>query len=293
MLKDIISHILYGIYDSISIHLIFVFYLRNNVIMKRISQCFILNGGLFVGSILFVNYVLIPLVLMPISSFLISHSTSFSITSIQLFISFIYNILWVYPIYILSFILNSIWYKEIAEEGLRTESKITINKFKNEHKFKSILYQIAGDGIKLLNMNWFFLQSILVSYIPYIGNTIYILHLALFHSMCCFDYRWSSQNITWNQRKLIMHSYWPYFLGFGLTPAILQVYIPSFVGTGLYAMIYPIFILLSVKCDHIFLNASPVIFNSCFFSFPFLEILTTFNNFLLRTINIKTRSKMD
>lgn len=90
-----------GFIDSISFHRSLTIFLTSKTIRSRFVQCFVLNGVIFLGSLIVADNVVKPLLHMLLHSESDAVDTSFDI---------LYNILWTYPVYLLSNILTLIWY---------------------------------------------------------------------------------------------------------------------------------------------------------------------------------------
>lgn len=74
-------------------------------------QCCLLNGCLFLLSILFFNYVLLPVLQMLITRF--TDETIWNY--IQFTLSWIFSCIWIVPLFILSKIFNFFWFQDIAD----------------------------------------------------------------------------------------------------------------------------------------------------------------------------------
>lgn len=83
---------------------------RSNVAF-RVTQCCLLNGGLFLLSIIFFNHLLLPFLELIITRF-----TDASIWNyIQFTLSWIFSCIWIVPLFILSKIFNFFWFQDIAD----------------------------------------------------------------------------------------------------------------------------------------------------------------------------------
>jgi etoposide-induced 2.4 mRNA len=131
-----------GVQHAISLHRILLFYLQSRLICVSSAKCFVLNGLIFLGSIFFFDQVVIPVIhlfgeilqhsfaaacvcfpsLRPLTLLTQSSPDSPSQAEdvrdrVDGFVFLLYQVLWMYPIYCISFILNTIWYQEIADDG--------------------------------------------------------------------------------------------------------------------------------------------------------------------------------
>lgn len=77
----------------------------------RVMQCCLLNGGLFLLSIIFFNNILLPVLEMLITRF--TDETIWNY--IQFTLSWIFSCIWIVPLFILSKIFNFFWFQDIAD----------------------------------------------------------------------------------------------------------------------------------------------------------------------------------
>lgn len=89
----------------------FNFSKKSNVSV-RVLQCCALNGGIFLLSILFFEHILIP-VLRAIITYFMGQSQVWDF--IQTTLSWIFSFIWVVPLFVLSKIINTFWFQDIAD----------------------------------------------------------------------------------------------------------------------------------------------------------------------------------
>jgi 1,4-dihydroxy-2-naphthoate octaprenyltransferase len=77
-----------------------------------VFQCSALNGGIFLFSILLFDYGLMPL-LQYIVQYFMGQSTIWGF--IHTTISFIFSFIWIVPLFVLSKIINTFWFQDIAD----------------------------------------------------------------------------------------------------------------------------------------------------------------------------------
>jgi hypothetical protein len=188
--------------------------------------------------------------------------------------------LWLYPIYGISFILNTIWYQDIATYALTSlklanagggsgsgaasvgsgaqaqqqtlgpagsnMSTVTPSGVGGESAVSRWLNSMAEEGYRLLLVAIFLCQALLLSYLPYVGGAIALCHSAWLYALYSFEYTW--QELSWPLEKRIVffERRWPYFLGFGLPAALLATVFPRFISLGVFALVFPLFILLAI-----------------------------------------------
>lgn len=86
---------------------------RESNLLKRVFQCCLLNGGFFGLSILLFEYALLPIIRMFLSWMFTQNPGSGAIIGnyIVTFLSILFGMIWVMPLFILSKIVNSLWFQ--------------------------------------------------------------------------------------------------------------------------------------------------------------------------------------
>lgn len=225
------NYIFAGIKDSLKAwpHSITILY-TSPKILKVFFKCLLLNGLIFLGSIWLFEKAIEPLAHLAFSEFVL-------ITQKTLYM--LYSVLWIYPVYILSFLLNSIWYQDIADFAYRIHhkaekrQKIYFTKVLSDEIFRSLL---VGNYLIITSLSYF---------IPIIGPVLSFLQLCWIYSFYTFEYNWINQGWPLENHLLYFEDRWAYFLGFGFPTSLLTFFVPQFVGTGFFAIIFPLCIIMS------------------------------------------------
>lgn len=85
---------------------------KKSNVSSRVFQCSLLNGGIFLCSILLFDYGLIPVVKL-LMDLMFGQSSFWSF--IQMTLSWIFSFIWVLPLFVLSRIINTFWFQDIAD----------------------------------------------------------------------------------------------------------------------------------------------------------------------------------
>lgn len=136
-LHAIAVEFLQGLQASCSAHKSIIYFLTSKQIQLKALQCLLLNGLLFIGSLLIFDYLLIPLIqylltvdlttVLQLQQQTVTAASDASTAStsssafIDVTILLFYRCLWLYPIYTISFILSTIWYQDIATHAYDLE----------------------------------------------------------------------------------------------------------------------------------------------------------------------------
>lgn len=201
-----------------------------------------LNGGIFMLSILFFEYAVLP-GLHLFLWYLFRNSTTMTTVWgwMQPSLSLLFNSLWVTPLFLLSKIVNSLWFQDIADSAYKFRKG-------RPQLMPSISKLIADTLISLLIQILFLLQSTAVKYlpvpVPFACTAIYMVHMSLLCSLYAFEYKWFNMGWELHKRLTYIEQNWPYFLGFGLPLAALSELPNSIVISGcVFSVLFPLFII--------------------------------------------------
>uniref|UniRef100_A0A7S3PCQ5 Uncharacterized protein n=1 Tax=Aplanochytrium stocchinoi TaxID=215587 RepID=A0A7S3PCQ5_9STRA len=153
--------------------------------------------------------------------------------------SVIFTFAWLVPMYALSFMLNTVWYREIAEQVFQQEK----GRLRGNESVAAIL---RDEIYRLLLMTWSTVLAFLLSLIPLVGTPLCLFYTSWIYAFYCFDYRWTMQGWSFQKRLVFFQEHWVYMLGFGMPCSIVTMWVPQFVGYGLYAMVFPICMILAI-----------------------------------------------
>lgn len=86
---------------------------RESNLLKRIFQCCLLNGGFFGLSMILFEYVLLPFIRLFLSWMFTRNPGNGAVIGnyIVSFLSILFGMIWVMPLFILSKIVNSLWFQ--------------------------------------------------------------------------------------------------------------------------------------------------------------------------------------
>ncbi|XP_022814882.1 etoposide-induced protein 2.4 homolog [Spodoptera litura] len=223
---------------------------QESKVLTRVLQSCILNGFIFLLSILIFEYALLPAVkYLVIVVFGHNPGVAHNVWAwMQPFLSMTFRMIWVLPLFLLSKLVNSLWFQDIADSAYRHR--------RGRPQFMSSVSKIIADSLfSLLVQALFLVQSMLVNMLPiaYIGELLCLVHMCLLYSLYSFEYKWFNMGWELHKRLTFIESNWPYFLGFGLPLAVLTQIPQSYIISGcVFSIFFPVFILSGNE-------ASPVI----------------------------------
>lgn len=277
-LREAVGVWLGGVKDALMLHECIFFLAQSETIRFRTLQCFMLNGVIFLGSILLFNFAIEPA--LGILRRLVQEEEVWATEFIATSFSFLYKILWIYPIYCISFVLNTVMYQEIADSALAfaqcTPTKATPH-----------LERLIQETWRVLVNLVYLLEMYLLYYIPFVGPALYFVHSCWMASIYCFEYRWVHQRWTANARVDYFERHWLYFFGFGFPVSFLSVLCPRFIDAGVFALFFPLFVLTATKAEPKALQQCPTSLQRL----PLFIVVQGVSCFLVRLFEGKTRAE--
>lgn len=205
---------------------------RDSEIRSKMFQCFLLNGAVFMFSLLLFDWIIVPVVV-----WLAPGDTS---SWLDLVLTAVFRVLWVLPLYLISRLLNVFWYQEIADlvyksvrrgSGARTTPRPSVSE-----TIADIVYSVVVQCV-------FLVQASLAGAVPVLGPPLQLVHMALVYALYAYEYVWMNQGRGVVTRTALLHQNWAYFVGYGSVMAgVIAATDNYFLGVCLFSLIFPILI---------------------------------------------------
>ncbi|XP_052154133.1 protein EI24 homolog [Oryza glaberrima] len=253
-----------GFLQAARLHRVVSFCASSRPLSARIAQCFLLNGFIFLGSLLTLKSVVIPILswILPgdcsqlQEQHLCDHTVAVATYSfLRSVLIQIFYVLWFYPLYIFSFVLSTLWYNDIAKRALDVVKRKSLDATKaldahtisesteKPEGFDEVAIGIGEQVYSILLLTIFFIEVSVIGYIPYFGKPMNFLLLSLMYAYYCFEYKWNFFAVSLNERLDFFESNWAFFAGFG-SPCVLPIFFFSpLTSYGVMAILYPLFVL--------------------------------------------------
>jgi len=209
-------------------------------IMERTIKCCILNGCFFWFSIVVFENFLMPFLHWIVLCILGTTAGTALWSSVVPVLSVTFATLWVLPFYLLSKVVNSIWFADIADTAFRKTSS------GRPKMMTSFSVSVADTIFTIVVESIFLIQSKIFSMcipISAISMLINVFHLCLLNALYSFEYKWYNQGLELHKRLSFIECHWPYFLGYGLPLALITSYPESVVVSGcVFSILFPLFL---------------------------------------------------
>lgn len=210
-------------------------------VLKRTLQCGLLNGGIFLMSIWMFEYGLLPFINFFLRMVFGPESLTREIvwSWTRPFLSLIFETCWVIPLFILSKIVNSLWFQDIADSAYKYSG--------GRPQFMQSISKLLADTVfSVIVQALFLVQAMIVSIIPIycLGYVFSLVHMCLLYSLYAFEYKWFNNGWELHKRLSYIEANWPYFIGFGLPLAVLTQLTDSLlISAAIFSILFPFFII--------------------------------------------------
>uniref|UniRef100_A0A0D9W537 Uncharacterized protein n=1 Tax=Leersia perrieri TaxID=77586 RepID=A0A0D9W537_9ORYZ len=208
-----------GFLQAARLHRVVSFCASSRPLTVRIAQCFLLNGLIYLGSLLTLKLVVIPILswILPEEcgqlqgQHLCDHPVA--VATYSLLRSVLIQIFYLHFEYTLH-ALDVVKSKSLdATKALdaRTISEST----EKPEGFDGVAIGIGEQVYSLILLTIFFIEVSVIGYIPYFGKAMNFLLLSLMYAYYCFEYKWNFFAVSLNERLDFFESNWAFFAGFG------------------------------------------------------------------------------
>ncbi|XP_065355379.1 etoposide-induced protein 2.4 homolog [Calliphora vicina] len=214
---------------------------KEKKIAKQVLKCCALNGGFTWMSIILFEQILLPTLKFILTLCYGDKSQDLHMIWgwLQSILSIIFGMMWVLPIFLLSKIVSSLWFADIANEAYKVRKG-------KPSLIPSISKLVADFLFNLVVQALFLVQSMLVNLLPfpYVGEILCFIHLCLLYSLYSFEYKWFNMGWELHRRLSYIEINWPYFMGFGVPLTVLTNMSSSvIVSSCIFSIFFPLFIL--------------------------------------------------
>ncbi|KAI8872275.1 hypothetical protein GQ42DRAFT_116269, partial [Ramicandelaber brevisporus] len=220
-------------------------------IRRSVFKSIALNGGLFIGSVLFYNRYLAPDPTVAPDAAAGSEYMAYFLQTVRWMFAF----LWLYPLYCACFFLSEIWYQQIA---LRLHQlRASINRTGDSTaapaatatkpaSYYNLLRNMAGNIYRALTFLTYLIATHLAGRIPFVGSALSILFVAWIYAYYAFEYRWINLGWPIDKRMRFLEQRWAYFMGFGLPMAtISSLLFTGMISMGVCATVFPMYVIMA------------------------------------------------
>ncbi|RKO97712.1 EI24-domain-containing protein [Caulochytrium protostelioides] len=165
------------------------------------------------------------------------HVASLWISQYDRFLSLVYYLLWIYPIYLISLALNNAWYHEIAVNAYRLYVGEPVAK---PASYDGLLSYVASEVYRaLLLLNYLVIAIVIDAVVPYFGRALSFCAFCWLASLYTFEYHFAYKGWPLDHRLAYIERHWAYFLGFGMPLSAATFFLSPTLQQGIYALLFP------------------------------------------------------
>jgi hypothetical protein len=278
--SNFISDFFLGFLDSLKVFSTFSIILNNRSISNNIKNCMILNGLLFLGSMIFYVYFVDPL-----TNFVVQRLSFLGF--LLVLGKYFYYCLWLIPVYLVCQVITSLWIDEIYYEGLEI-----IEKCKHVVEGQDFITNLSNQLERVLFVISFIIFLSFINFFIDIPGVIILkyLTLSILNSIYVFEYILLQKYIR-NYKSIMnfIESKFFYFLGYGIILTVLINLINSVtINSSIFLMAFPFFLLSSIQVNKLRFNANSEIKNK---KLIFFFLINKFYELGLILLNCLCRTK--
>lgn len=268
-IRKFFSDFILGMWDSLKIFTTYDIILNNKKIYNNVLNCIILNGFLFIGSMLLYIYVL--------ESVIDYLTPRISILSYFLLIGkYFYYIFWLIPVFLLCNVITSFWIDEIYFESLEIIEKNKNIKVEGQDFVTIISNQIE----RLLIVSCFAICISLINFFSFIPGLFILKYvtMSILNSVYVFEYIILQKYIS-NYKSIMyfIENKFFYFLGFGVILTFMINIINSVtINSSIFLIAFPFFLIASIKVNNMRFHECKEIDKNQLIFFFFIEKLYKF-----------------
>ena len=227
---------LLGLLDSVSFHRCLVLMVRSKKIRFGVLKCLILNGVIFLGSISFFSLIINPLWSRTLAFAVGNNSV---VEAVRYWTELVYYVFWIFPVYLLSFVLNAFWYQDIASDSIR------VYPLKRPTPVSSST--LTGDIAEAIHRAIFNICFLMYLVLVQRWRLIYLVNLSWLIAFNAFEYKWINEKMTFETKLQIVESNWIYFIAFGFPLAVISFQFPSIIENGLISVAFPFLLMMAAS----------------------------------------------
>ncbi|KAL6766501.1 PIG8 [Auxenochlorella protothecoides x Auxenochlorella symbiontica] len=247
-----------GLRDAASFHRCIAYFVYDHRILTKTIQCTVLNGVVFLGSVLLVRHGLRPLLATTLSA-LLGQGPGSAATSLLMGA---YGALWVLPAHVVSLLINTLWYAELAELTIaagqrqalvrraeRLGEGLSTRRSPIKARIPDPMTLISESVYRILLLCAISLQTFVLDLLPVVGRATSVALMAWLYALYSFDYKWAAHGVPLITRVSFFETHWAYFAGFGLLPILPVLLTSFFIGSAVVGVAFPLFIILAADAN--------------------------------------------
>ncbi len=259
MLGYLVSQFGKGVYDSITSLNILVKIVGNNITKSLIYNLLFYNLVICLG----INYLVdnYPYCIQKYYNL----DNSYTLYLYRVFV----NLFWLLPNYVIGLMYNSYYTNQAIGVFIHVYNPQNLNL--KYHCYGRYSRYLVNKGYYQVIITFLTLETILISYLPYIGTFMDWFLTSLIYSYYSWEYSWSSHKVPHSNRYAIFENNWSYYLGYGTIIGLIKINMGFFNSSYIIASIFPIVCmntLVLFKKDTTIITDNPYKFKIPLFYFP-------------------------
>eukprot|EP00045_Choanoeca_perplexa_P022442 m.9567 g.9567 ORF g.9567 m.9567 type:complete len:317 (-) comp9448_c0_seq1:58-1008(-) len=239
-----------GLFDSCQVLVTVLLLYRNKTVRTNVVNCVILNGCLFLGSLLLYQLAILPLIHIILSYTWDAEQTRViegnQLWVIEQLLWMVFNVFWIIPMFLLAKVLNAMYCQQVANHAyadLRGSAETGYRDVKQRDVLGWFGMTMADLIFSTLMQLIMLVEASLFTLMPQIGLPLSFLYNCWISSLYCFEYSWINAGWSLQTRVEYFETHWAFFLGFGLPFTAATFFLPFMVSVATYSLIFPLMVI--------------------------------------------------
>ncbi|KAJ7685033.1 etoposide-induced protein 2.4-domain-containing protein [Mycena polygramma] len=162
-------------------------------------------------------------------------------------VSWIYQLLWLLPVFGTSFYLNSSWCSAIAKRAYTLQHANRAVVQQQPVTYTGVLTAIATSAYRVVMVFTSVGVDFALRVIPGgIGPVASFIFLCWIDAYYCFEFIWIARGLSLSGRVRHLEERWAYYLAFGFPSAALCVWGSTFANAAIFALIFPLYTIMAM-----------------------------------------------
>ncbi|KAJ6547402.1 etoposide-induced protein 2.4-domain-containing protein [Mycena capillaripes] len=162
-------------------------------------------------------------------------------------VSWFYQLLWLFPVFSISFYLNSSWCSVIAKRAYSLQHANRAVVQQQAVTYTGVLTAIATSAYRIVMVFTSVGVDFALRAIPGgIGPIASFIFLCWIDAYYCFEFVWIARGLSLSGRVRHLEERWAYYLAFGFPSAALCIWASSFANAAIFALIFPLYTIMAM-----------------------------------------------
>ncbi|KAJ7905335.1 etoposide-induced protein 2.4-domain-containing protein [Mycena olivaceomarginata] len=160
-------------------------------------------------------------------------------------VGWIYQLIWVLPVFSVSFYLNSSWCSLIAKRAysLQHTNRAVVQQ---PVSYTGVLTAIATSAYRIVMVVTSVGVDFALRAIPGVGPVASFVFLCWIDAYYCFEFVWIARGLSLSGRVRHLEERWAYYLAFGFPSAAVCIWGSPLANAAIFALVFPLYTIMAM-----------------------------------------------